>query len=211
MTVTLHKRPTEDLAHLAWCILAAVGLARQEGKALSGLQTHMFIMQWLLTAQKRKLFPRTLAPDIIWLQEQGKRYGPSARLYSKVEYIWLSSSGELTQQSTLFRFTYMIDTLRTMGWKDMLLSAKEWAEGGTPAGNVCAIYTPKDELHTSFTEKGELIKPMELRLTGDISGIPALLAQCNLNAERLPDDDDYFVYQLLTEQKKNITKKDARP
>jgi len=116
-------------------------------KALSALQTHMLIMLWLLAAQKRKLFPRTLASDIIWLQEQGEIYGPSARLYSKVEYIWLVSSGELTQQSTLFRFTYMIDTLRTMGWKDMLLSAKEWAAGGTPAGNVCAIYTPKDELH----------------------------------------------------------------
>ncbi|WP_439412519.1 hypothetical protein [Enterobacter ludwigii] len=69
MTVTLPKRPTEELAHLAWCILVAVGFAREEGKALSGLQTHMFIMQWLLAAQKRKLFPRTLASDIIWLQE----------------------------------------------------------------------------------------------------------------------------------------------
>ncbi|WP_439412518.1 hypothetical protein [Enterobacter ludwigii] len=68
-----------------------------------------------------------------------------------MEYIWLASSGELTQQSTLFRFTYMIDTLRTMGWKDMLLSAKEWAAGGTPAGNVCAIYTPKDVLGTFYT------------------------------------------------------------
>ncbi|MGJ3448455.1 DUF2913 family protein [Enterobacter sp. PTB] len=200
MTVPLPKHPTEELAHLAWCILVAVGLARLEGKALSGLQMHMFIMQWLLTAQKRKLFPRTLASDIIWLQEQGKRYGPSARLYSKVEYIWLASSGELTQQSTLFRFTYMIDTLRTMGWIDWLVSAKEWEEKAKLAGDVCAIYTPKDGLHQVFTDKGELIKPMELRLTGDISGIPALLVQCNLHAERLPDDDGYVVYQLLPEQ-----------
>ncbi|MEI9744889.1 DUF2913 family protein [Enterobacter ludwigii] len=199
MTVTLMKRPTEELAHLAWCILAAVALARQEGKALSGLQTHMFIMQWLLAAQKRKLFPRTLASDIIWLQEQGKRYGPSARLYNKVEYIWFASSGELTRQSTLFRFTYMIDTLRTMGWIDWLVSATEWEDNVKLAGDVCAIYTPKDELHQVFTEKGELIKPMELRLTGDISGIPALFAQCHLTAERLPDDDEYFVYQLLPE------------
>lgn len=72
------------------------------------------------------------------------------------------------------------------------------------AGNVCAIYTPKDELHQVFTEKGELIRPMALRLTGDIRDIPALLAQCNLSAERLPDDDGYFVYRLLTEQKKYI-------
>ncbi|MGN5575505.1 DUF2913 family protein [Enterobacter sp. Lyrl_3] len=177
----------------------AVGLARQERRALSALQTHMFIMQWLLTAQKRKLFPRMLAQDIIWLQEQGKRYGASARLYSKVEYIWLASSGELTQQSTLFRFTYMIDTLRTIGWVDWLVSAKEWEEKAKLAGNVCAIYTPKDDLHQVFIEKGELIKPMALRLTGDISGIPALLAQCNLHAERLPDDEGYVVYQLLPE------------
>ncbi|HCC3327723.1 TPA: DUF2913 family protein [Salmonella enterica] len=197
MTATLPKRPTEELAHLAWCILVAVGLARLEGRALSALQTHMFIMQWLLTAQKRKLFPRTLASDIIWLQEQGKRYGASARLYSKVEYIWLASSGELTQQSTLFRFTHMIDTLRTMGWVDWLVSAKEWEDKAKLAGNVCAIYTPKDVLHQVFTDKGELIKPMDLRLTGDISGIPALLAQCNLHAERLPDDDGYCVYRLL--------------
>ncbi|HFD2059640.1 TPA: DUF2913 family protein [Serratia marcescens] len=199
MTLTSLIRPTKELAHLAWCILVAVGFARQEGKALSSLQTHMFIMQWLLTAQKRKLFPRTLAQDIIWLQEQGKRYGPSARLYSKVEYIWLASSGELTRQSTLFRFTYMIETLRAMDWIDWLVSAKEWEEKAKLAGDVCAIYTPKDELHHVFTDRGELIKPMELRLTGDISGIPALLVQCNLSAERLPDDEGFFVYRLLPE------------
>lgn len=205
MTAISFKRPTEELAHLSWCILVAVGFARQEGRALSPLQTHMFIMQWLLTAQKRKLFPRTLAQDIILLQEQGKRNGPSARLYSKVEYIWLASSGELTQQSTLFRFTYMIETLRTMDWIDWLVSAKEWEEKAKLAGNVCAIYTPKDELHQVFTEKGELIRPMALRLTGDISGIPALLAQCHLHAERLPDDDGYFVYQLLPECSGSLT------
>ncbi|WP_243406575.1 hypothetical protein [Lelliottia aquatilis] len=87
---------------------------------------HMFIMRRLPTVQKRKLFPRTLVSDIIWQQEQGKRYGPSARLYSKAEYIWLASSGELTQQSTLFRFTYIIETLRAMDWIDWLVSAKEW-------------------------------------------------------------------------------------
>ena len=36
---------------------------------------------------------------------------------------------------------------------------------------------------------------MELRLTDDISGIPALLVQCN----RLSDEDGYVVYRLLLE------------
>jgi len=39
---------------------------------------------------------------------------------------------------------------------------------------------------------------MELRLTGDISGITALLAQCNLSAELLPDDG-FSVLRLLSE------------
>nr|WP_275992553.1 DUF2913 family protein [Enterobacter asburiae] len=99
----------------------------------------------------------------------------------------------------MFRFTYMIDTLRTMGWVNCLVSAKEWEEKAKLAGNVCAIYTPKDELHQVFTDRGELIKPMELRLTGDTSGIPALLAQCSLHAERLPDDNGFSVLRLIPE------------
>ncbi|KFD23145.1 hypothetical protein GYRE_02505 [Yokenella regensburgei ATCC 49455] len=93
----------------------------------------------------------------------------------------------------------MLETLRAMDWSDWLLSAKEWEEKAKLAGNVCAIYTPKDELHQVFTDKGELIKPMELRLTGDIGGIPALLVQCNLSAERLPDDEGFCIYRLLPE------------
>lgn len=55
-----------------------------------------------------------------------------------------------------------------MDWIDWLVSAKEWKEKVKLAGNVCAIYTPKDELHQVFSGTGELIRPMELRLTGDI-------------------------------------------
>jgi hypothetical protein len=34
-------------------------------------------------------------------------------------------------------------------------------------------------------------------LTGKIGGIPTLLAQCNLHAEHLEDENEYFVYRLL--------------
>lgn len=93
----------------------------------------------------------------------------------------------------------MLETLRTMDWSDWLVSAKEWEEKAKLAGSVCAIYTPKEALHQSFTDKGELIKPMQLRFTGDISGIPALLAQCHLTAERLENDEGYAVFRLLPE------------
>lgn len=79
----------------------------------------------------------------------------------------------------------------------MLLSEKEWEAGLMPAGNTSAIYTPKDKLHQVFSEKGDLLTSMNLRLTGDISGIPALLAQCHLNAEHRPDEAGCAVLRLL--------------
>lgn len=47
----------------------------------------------------------------------------------------------------LFRFTYTLEILRAMDWINWLVSAKEWKEKTKLAGNVCVIYTPKDEQH----------------------------------------------------------------
>lgn len=209
MTELTTKRPDTELAHLAWCIIVAVKLARKEGKSLTPLQTHMFIMQWLSTAQKRKLFPKSLAPDIIWLQEQGKQKGPSARLYSKVEYIWLASSGELASQSTLFRFTCMIDTLRSMGWQDHLLSDTEWQDGWKCGTDISAVYTQKSQLHSSFTESGNLILPLEVRVTGVPDGIFPLLEQCGLKTEKLPGNMGYTVLILQPEIDSSSVKQDV--
>ena len=71
-------------------------------------------MQWLATAQKRRLLPKNVTPDIAWLLAQGKKYGFSANLLHKIDYIYRSSVGELATQSVLFRFTYFIETLKTM-------------------------------------------------------------------------------------------------
>lgn len=196
MTVLPTKRPDTELAHLAWCIMVAVTLARREGKIQSQQQTHMFIMQWLSAAQKRKLFPKSLAQDIIWLQEQGKRNGPAARLYSKIEYIWLASSGELASQSTLFRFTCMIDALRAMGWQDYLLSDTDWQNGWISGSGIPAVYTQKSGLHSSFTESGVLIQPLEIRLTGEPDGIFPLLEQCRLIVEPHHASQGYTVFLL---------------
>ncbi|WP_177947751.1 DUF2913 family protein [Klebsiella grimontii] len=201
MTVLPTKRPDTELAHFSWCILIAVALARREGKIQSSLQIHMFIMQWLSTAQKRKLFPRSLAQDILWLQEQGKVKGPSARLYQKVEYLWLASSGEFTKQSTLFRFTCMIDTLRTMGWQDYLLSDTDWQNGWTSSPGKPSIYTQQSTLSDKFTQSGKLIQPLSLRLSGLTDDIFPLLEQCKLSYESLPSTQKFSVLQLNADTK----------
>lgn len=200
MTVFYQKRPTEELAHLAWCLLVAIKLSQKQGKIRTDLQIHMFIMQWLATAQKRKLFPRSVAQDILWLIHEGKRYGFSAKLHRKLEYIWRASSGELLKQSVLFRFTFFIETLKTMDWRDFLLSPQEWHSYHRESATASAVYTPKAELHPAFSDDGELIKPFEIRFTGDISGVFPLLEQCHLRAEQRPDEEGFSVIMLLPEK-----------
>ncbi|WP_208952251.1 DUF2913 family protein [Rahnella sp. ChDrAdgB13] len=181
MTVAYQTRPTSELSHLAWCLLVAVRLAQQEGKAQSPLQQHVFIMKWLTTAQKRRLQPKNVAPDIAWLLTQGKRYGFAANLLKKVDYIYRSSAGELATQSILFRFTYFIETLKTMGWLDFLVTPKDWESNWKCSETASAVYTPKAQLHPSFDDAGTLIKPLPIRFTGDISGVFALMEQCHLS------------------------------
>lgn len=200
LTVFYQKRPTEELAHLAWCLLIAVKLSQKQGKIRTDLQIHMFIMQWLTTAQKRKLFPRSVAQDILWLIHEGKRYGFSAKLHRKLEYIWRASSGELLKQSVLFRFTFFIETLKTMDWRDFLLSPQEWHSYHRESVTANAVYTPKAELHPAFSDGGELIKPLVIRFTGDISGVFPLLEQCHLRAEQRPDEEGFSVIMLLPEK-----------
>lgn len=181
MTVAYETRPKSELSHLAWCALVAVRLAQQEGKAQSPLQQHLFVMHWLTTAQKRRLLPKNVAPDIAWLLAQGKKYGFSANLLNKIDYIYRSGVGELATQSVLFRFTYFIETLKTMGWLDFLVPPKDWERGWKCSETASAVYTPKAQLHPSFDDAGALIKPLPIRFTGDISGVYALMEQCHLS------------------------------
>lgn len=197
MTVFYKKRPSSELAHLAWCILIATRMAIREGKTQPGLQQHLFIMQWLATAKKQKRFPKIVAEDIEWLIQQGKRYGFGANLYQKVEYIYRSSIGELAKQSPLFRFTYFIETLKISGWLDFLLSAKDWREYYRASDTASTVYTPKTELHQSFSDNGQMTAPLEIRFTGDTSGVGPLLEQCNLSAKWLPDEKGFSVLRIL--------------
>ena len=119
-----------------------------------------------------------------------------ANLGNKVEYIYRSSVGELAVQSTLFRFSYFIETLKTMGWLDFLVSPKDWAAHWKASEKASAVYTPKTELRPSFDERGTLLNPLQIRFIGDISGIFALLEQCHLSVERYPDEEGFSVLAL---------------
>lgn len=74
------EQTVSDLAHVAWCALVALRLARQDGQALSPLTMHTFLVRWLAGAQKQRRFPRSVAPDIDSLLRLGRMKGPAADL-----------------------------------------------------------------------------------------------------------------------------------
>lgn len=100
--------------HLAWCALVALKLAQQEGLVSSDAQKNLFLTRWLATALKQRRFHRDVTPDLEWLLKQGRLYGVRANLVSKLEYLWRSCTGELSEQNDLFRLTYALETAREM-------------------------------------------------------------------------------------------------
>lgn len=202
-TPAYQQRPTAELAHLAWCLLVALRMEQHDGRATSDVQQHLFIMRWLANAQKHKRFPRSVAADILWLQAQGKLYGFRANLRGKVDYIYRSSAGTLASQSDLFRFTYAVETLKSMGWDDHLVSDHEWntAQAGSP--QISALYTRKQALSSCFDDKQTLIKPLVLRFTGDISGVPALFGQCALTVAQQDDEQGFSVLAVQCPRHEN--------
>lgn len=96
---------TTDLSHLAFCALVALALERQSGGASTPYAETLFLIRWLATAQRQKRFPRSVAIDIRWLLERGRRHGAAAKLRQHLEYLWHSCSGNIAGQSDLFRLT----------------------------------------------------------------------------------------------------------
>lgn len=92
----------------------------------SPMAEHLFIVRWLATAQKQKRFPKTVAIDIQLLLDKGRKQGIGAKLKSHLEYVWRSCSGEIRQQSDLFRLTYTLESLKVLGWRNELVTPAEW-------------------------------------------------------------------------------------
>lgn len=188
------------MTHLSWCLIIAVKLARQEGKIISSLHEHMFIMQWLGNAQKYKLFPKSLAQHILWFQVQGKRHGTKAKLYEKAQAIWAIQPQEKDQQSALIRFTQLYEELKMLGWEGFVLPDAEWPSEIDKKQTNAVIYVNKKSLFESFDEYGNHVKPLEIRVKGNVTPFLALLTKFKFNTEKKTDIDNFAVFRLLQEK-----------
>ncbi|MDT4323482.1 DUF2913 family protein [Klebsiella aerogenes] len=188
---------SDELAHLSWCILIAVKLARQEGRIITPSHEHMFIMQWLTNAQKYKLFPRAFAQDIMWFQGLGKRYGLKAHLYKKAEAVLVTQSLGTEHQSYLFRFTQFFEELKQSGWSGYVLpDTPESSQRGI--GEIASvIYVKQSALVESFNDRGALITPLNFKVKGNIEQIQSLLVKFQFKNEEAGEESGFTAIRLL--------------
>lgn len=174
----------QDLAHLAFCALVALHTAVQQGAVASPMAEHLCLVRWLATAQKQKRFPRSVAIDIQVLLDKGHKLGVEAKLRTRFEYAWSSCSGDLRQQSDLFRLSFAIETLKAQGWGNELVTQTEW-DDGIVEGVEPALYVVKSALNAAFTTEGRLIAPLEFKIVGDAQIFVDALATSHITANCL--------------------------
>lgn len=202
MTPIETKETTEALGHLAFCALVALALARQQGKANTPYAEHLFVIRWLATAEKQRRFPRQVAIDIAWLLKKGRQQGPNANLRQRLEYLWQSCTGELAEQSALFRLTFAIETLKEQGWDNGIMTLREWESGLLPIPPLNdGVYIEKQALTDAFTQQGAQCHPLECRVIGDVQTFLKTMADSHLHAECQPAvAGPYIVHLLPSEQ-----------
>lgn len=194
----VHDTPPEqtvaELAHFAWCALVALRTAQQDGKALSPLSTHTFLLRWLTVAYKQKRFPRAIASDIERLVVLGRQKGLAASLFSRLEYLWSSCSGPVSAQSDLYRLTFAIEQLKSQGWVNAAVSDGDWGNEALLVqeySDTDALLVRKSALTCGFSDEGKLVAPVEFLVTGNLStcaevfqahALPPVMMALNRNA-----------------------------
>ncbi|EAQ6374533.1 DUF2913 family protein [Salmonella enterica] len=167
---------TDLLGHFAWCAQIALGIARRDKMVTTSVHEHIFLMNWLTTAQKRKLFPREIASEIDYLVRIGKQQGIITGLKRKLTFIYKSCCEDISEQSDLFRLTFALEELKNNGWRSHTLSTadwkKEWEGPFSPA-----IYIELPALQEAFNDAGKQLKPLPVRITGDAEYATQMLSR----------------------------------
>lgn len=84
-------------------------------------QENLFITRWFAQAKKQRRFSRDVATDIDWILNLGRMLGVRARLSHKLDYLWRSCIGELSEQNDLFRLTYALELAKQYDWVYLVL------------------------------------------------------------------------------------------
>ncbi len=193
----------DELEAFTWSALVAIGIALQDHKIHSKMSEHIFIMHWLAIAKKRKLFSRSVANELQWLIDEGKKKSINAQLKFKIEYLYATSSGDVTMQNDYFKFTHTIEILRNNGWQNFLLTPEKWRnlhdKIKVRKGNF--IFMDDTRLQECFGAQGEIVKPFCIRVYGDVEFAKLTFIKHHLPVEFVKDiSNEFHHFQFLTDK-----------
>ncbi|ECQ9991340.1 DUF2913 family protein [Salmonella enterica] len=185
----------EKTAHLVWCAMIALHLARLNGRVQSEQQENQFLVRWFADAERQPRFSRDMATDIRWMLQQGQSLGVRAQLARKLDYIWRSTTGNIMEQTELFRLTWGLETAKSQQWVYHVLSDTEWLRLRRQSLNpdVCAVYIPKSALKKAFSDEGKQTAPVPVRITGNAEAFDMLLTTCGWQIQSSPEPDILFL------------------
>jgi hypothetical protein len=116
---------------------------------------------------------RDVATDVDWILNQGRTLGVRARLRHKLDYLWRSCTGELSEQNDLFRLTYALELAKQYDWGYHVLSDSEWSGRNKilPSASVNSICLLKSALDIGFNDDGTQVLPVPARIGGRAEGL----------------------------------------
>ncbi|EGT0653123.1 DUF2913 family protein [Citrobacter freundii] len=193
---TLRHHYQDDLATFTWSALVAIGIAIKDHKIYSKMSEHLFIMHWLAIAKKRKIFSKSIVSELQWLIDEGKKKSINAQLKFKIEYLYATSSGDVTMQNDYFKFTHTIEVLRNNGWESFLLTPEKW-QGLHESIKVRKgdfIFMDDARLQECFGVQGEIVKPFCIRVYGDVEFAKLTFIKHNLPVEFVKHISNEFHY-----------------
>ncbi|HHT3724819.1 TPA: DUF2913 family protein [Citrobacter freundii] len=193
---TLRHHYQDDLETFTWSALVAIGIAIKDHKIYSKMSEHLFIMHWLAIAKKRKIFSKSIVSELQWLIDEGKKKSINAQLKFKIEYLYATSSGDVTMQNDYFKFTHTIELLRNNGWESFLLTPEKW-QGLHESIKVRKgdfIFMDDARLQECFGVQGEIVKPFCIRVYGDVEFAKLTFIKHNLPVEFVKHISNEFHY-----------------
>ncbi|EMM0436545.1 DUF2913 family protein [Citrobacter freundii] len=193
---TLRHHYQDDLETFTWSALVAIGIAIKDHKIYSKMSEHLFIMHWLAIAKKRKIFSKSIVSELQWLIDEGKKKSINAQLKFKIEYLYATSSGDVTMQNDYFKFTHTIEVLRNNGWERFLFTPEKW-QGLHESIKVRKgdfIFMDDARLQECFGVQGEIVKPFCIRVYGDVEFAKLTFIKHNLPVEFVKHISNEFHY-----------------
>lgn len=170
------------------------------GRVQSEQQENLFLVHWFADAERQRRFSRDVATDIRWMLQQGRSLGVRAQLARKLDYIWRSTTGNIMEQTELFRLTWGLETAKNQQWVYHVLSDTEWLRLRWQSLNpdICAVYIPKSALEKAFSEEGKQTAPVPVRISGNAEAFGLLLASCGWQVQMSPEPEVLFLWAKKT-------------